>query len=187
MKLRMKEGILSTLVHFYDPTYHCFTFPDYQLIPTLEEYSYLLDLPITHHVPFTGLEGEPKPHEIAALIHLGKSEVEDNMTTKGGIKGLPAQFLLEKARYFAKMKSTFTSEAIFALRAYGLFLFPNMDRFVDINAIRIFMIGNLVPTLLGDAYYSINLRSSYHRGMIICCTPLLYRWFISHKIGRAHV
>ena len=28
MKLRMKEGILSTLFQFYDPVYHCFTFPD---------------------------------------------------------------------------------------------------------------------------------------------------------------
>ena len=106
MKLRMQEGILSTLVQFYDPMYHCFTFCDYQLMPTLEKYSYLLDLPITNCVPFTGLKGEPKPHEIAALIHLGKSKVEAHMTTKGGIRGLPAQFLLEKARYFARMKST---------------------------------------------------------------------------------
>ena len=37
-----------------------------------------------------------------------------------------------------------------------------------------------MPTLLGDAYYSIHLPNSYHGGMIICCTPLLYRWFISH-------
>ena len=29
MKLRMKEGIISTLVQFYDPLYQCFTFPDY--------------------------------------------------------------------------------------------------------------------------------------------------------------
>ena len=35
MKLRMKEGILSTLVQLYDLMYQCFTFPDYQLIPTL--------------------------------------------------------------------------------------------------------------------------------------------------------
>ena len=69
MKLRMKEGLLSTLVQFCDLMYHCFTFPDYQLIPTLEEYSYLLDLPVIDRVPFTGLEGEPKPREIAALIH----------------------------------------------------------------------------------------------------------------------
>ena len=99
-------------------------------MPTLEEYSYLLGLPITDCVPFTGLEGEPKSHEIVALIHLGKSKVEAHMTTKGGIRGLPAQFLLEKARYFARMKSTFAFEATFALLAYGLFLFPNVDKFV---------------------------------------------------------
>ena len=46
-------------------------------------------------------------------------------------------------------------EAIFALLAYGLFLFPNVDKFVDVNAISIFMIGNPVPTLLADAYYSL--------------------------------
>ena len=135
---------------------------------TPEEYSYLLGFPIIDRIPFTGLEGEPKSHEIYALIHLGKSKVEAHMTTKGGIRGLPAQFLLEKARYFARIKSTVTFKAIFALVAYGLFLFPNLDKFVDINAIRIFMIGNPVPTLLGDAYYSVHLRSSYHGGMIIC-------------------
>ena len=29
MKRKMREGILSTLVQFYDPLYRCFTFPDY--------------------------------------------------------------------------------------------------------------------------------------------------------------
>src|SRR3954467_5306690 len=41
----MEEGILSTLTHFYDSLYHCFTFPDYQLFPTLKEYSSIIGLP----------------------------------------------------------------------------------------------------------------------------------------------
>ena len=127
--------------------YHFFNFLDYQLMPTLEEYSYLLDLPFTVRVTFIGLEGEPKPHDIAALIHLVKSEVESHMNTKGIIRGLPAQFLLEKAHSFSRMKSTVAFEAIFPLRAYGLFLFPNVEKFVDINAIRIFMIRNLAPKI----------------------------------------
>ena len=102
------------------------------------------------------------------------------MTNKGGIRGLLAQFLLEKARYFAKMKSTTAFEAIFALLAYGLFLFPNIDKFLDVNAIRIFLIGNPIPTPLGDTYYSIHLWDLYHGWMIVCCMPLLYQWFISH-------
>ena len=39
LEINMVEGILPTLVQFYDPVYHCFTFSDYQLLPTLEEYS----------------------------------------------------------------------------------------------------------------------------------------------------
>ena len=146
----------------------------------LEEYSYLLSLPINDCILFTILEGEPKSHEIATITHLRKSEIEANMTTKGGIRGLPAQFLLEKARYFVKMKSKTTFEAIFALLTYGLFLFPNIDKFMDVNTIRIFLIKSLVPTFLGDTYYSIHLQNLYQDGMIICFTPLLYEWFISH-------
>src|SRR3954466_8482628 len=36
------DVIFSALVQLYDPTYHCFTFLDYQLMPTLEEYSRLI-------------------------------------------------------------------------------------------------------------------------------------------------
>ena len=39
LKIDMVEGVLATLVQFYDPVYHCFTFLDYQLASTLEEYS----------------------------------------------------------------------------------------------------------------------------------------------------
>ena len=99
------------------------------------------------------------------------------MTTKGCVRGLPVAFLLKKAR-FADMKSMKAFEVIFALLAYGLFLFPNVDNFVDVNAIKIFMIGNLVPTLLADTYYFIHLRNFHREGEIICCTPLLYRWLV---------
>ena len=59
LKTGMTEGILSTLVQFYDPIYHCFTFSDYQLMPTLEEYSHLVGLPISGQDPFSGLEEVP--------------------------------------------------------------------------------------------------------------------------------
>src|SRR3954463_15775195 len=47
LKTKVEKGIRETLVQFYDPVYHCFTFPDYQLMPTLEEYSYWIGLPVT--------------------------------------------------------------------------------------------------------------------------------------------
>ena len=73
-----------------------------------------------------------------------------------------------------------TFETIFILLIYGLALFPNIDNFVDVNFIRIFLIGNHVSTLLGDMYFSLHLRNSKGGGTIVCCVPLLYKWFISH-------
>ena len=43
---QVDEGLMSVLVQFYDPLYRCFTFPDFQLLSTLEEYAYLVGIPI---------------------------------------------------------------------------------------------------------------------------------------------
>ncbi|XP_050919137.1 uncharacterized protein LOC127136643 [Lathyrus oleraceus] len=179
LKTNMTNGILATLVQFYDPLYHCFTFSDYQLMPTLKEYSYLLGLPISDQIPFSGLKEIPKVKVISEATHLKMSDIKAHMITKGGILGLPTKFLMDKARYFASMKSMDAFKAILALLIYGLFLFPNVDNFV-VNAIKIFLMGNPVPTLLADTYHSIHIRNSYSGGMIICCVPLLYKWLISH-------
>ena len=61
------EGILTMLVQFYDPLYHCFTFHAYQLVPTLEEYAHLLGIHVSNKVPFSGLEEIPRSHLIAEV------------------------------------------------------------------------------------------------------------------------
>ncbi|KAI5421777.1 hypothetical protein KIW84_045276 [Lathyrus oleraceus] len=174
------EGLLSVLVQFYDPLYCCFTFPDYQLMPTLEEYAHLLGIPVFDKVPFSGLEEIPRSHLIAGDLHLKKSEVEAYWVKKGGMFGLTSKFLIGKATAFAQAGSMDAFEAIFVLLVYGLTLFPNIDDFIDVNVIRTFLIGNHVPTLLGDMYLSLHLRNSKGGGTIVCCVPLLYKWFISH-------
>ncbi|XP_050895731.1 uncharacterized protein LOC127102405 [Lathyrus oleraceus] len=181
----MADGLLSTLIQFYDPVYYCFTFPDYQLMPTLEEYSHLIGVPISSQAPFYGLEEDPKDQDIVKVTHLKMSEIRDHMTTKGKMHGLIVKFLMNKAQYFARMRSVDAFEAVFALLIYGLFLFPSFDDLVAMDAIKIFLIGNLVPTLLVDAYHSFHMRNSYSGGMITCCVPMLYKWFISY-LPRSH-
>ncbi|KAI5397757.1 hypothetical protein KIW84_063539 [Lathyrus oleraceus] len=149
---QVDEGFMNTLAQFYDPLYHCFSFPDFQLLPTLEEYAHLVD----------------------------ESLVKAHKTTKGGIQGLPSEFLIAQATVYGKAMSEDAFEAIFVLLIYGLVLFPNIDKFVDVNAIRIFSVLNPVPTLFGDAYVSLHLRNAKGGGAIVCCLPLLYKWFISH-------
>ena len=127
-------------------------------MPTLEEYVNLLGILVSDKVPFNGLEAILKPQVIAAMTHLRKSEINKNLTTKRNLLGLTSKFLMEKAFSFAEASSMVAFEAILALLIYGLVLFPNVKDFVDIKAIRIFLIGNPVPTFLGDTYLSIHHR-----------------------------
>ncbi|KAI5429583.1 hypothetical protein KIW84_034239 [Lathyrus oleraceus] len=177
---QVDEGLMNTLAQFYDPLYHCFSFPDFQLLPTLEEYAHLVGILILDQVPFSGLESIPTSREIADMLHIDESLVKAHMTTKGGIQGLPSDFLIAQATVYGKAMSEDAFEAIFVLLIYGLVLFPNIDKFVDVNAIRIFSALNPVPTLLGDTYFSLHLRNAKGGGAIVCCLPLLYKWFISH-------
>jgi hypothetical protein len=99
---------------------------------------------------------------------------------------LTSRFLINKAFVFAKAPSMDAFEATLALLIYGLVLFPNINDFVDINAIQIFLSINLVPTLLVGTYHFIHHRTQKGDGVIICCAPLLYRWFMSHLPQTVH-
>ena len=52
----IEEDMVKVLFQFFDPLHHCFTFPDYQLVPTLEEFSQLLRIPILHQLPYNDTE-----------------------------------------------------------------------------------------------------------------------------------
>src|SRR3954469_18606883 len=67
-----KEEMMSVLFQFFDPEHLCFTFPDYQLVPIMEEFSDILGLLMQDQIPFTGLEETPEMEVIVADLHLKK-------------------------------------------------------------------------------------------------------------------
>ena len=48
---KVDYGALTTLAQYYDIPLRCFTFPDFQIAPTLEELESILDRPIRDHNP----------------------------------------------------------------------------------------------------------------------------------------
>ncbi|KAI5383508.1 hypothetical protein KIW84_070769 [Lathyrus oleraceus] len=84
-----------------------------QLLPTLEEYAYLVGIPILDQLLFSGLESIPTSQEIADMLHIDESLVGAHMTTKGGIQGLPSEFLVAQATVDGKAMSEDAFEAIF--------------------------------------------------------------------------
>ncbi|XP_050920005.1 uncharacterized protein LOC127137600 [Lathyrus oleraceus] len=172
--------VVHTLVQFYDPPLRCFTFQDYQLAPTLEEYSHILGIRIKNQVPYIRTKELSKYQDLAEALHMGKKEIELNLKPKGGIHGFTSKFLVGKAIAFSEAGSWTTFNANLALLIYGIVLFPNMEEFIDLASIHIFLTQNPIPTFLADTYYSIHVRTQKKKGTIVCCAPLLYKWFISH-------
>ena len=79
---KMDEQMMSVLYQFFDSLHHCFTFPDYQLVPTLEEFSDLLGISILEQTLFTGQEKALRPEDVATALHLTKEEVSGTLETK---------------------------------------------------------------------------------------------------------
>src|ERR1044072_9785758 len=47
-----EEDMMHVVFQFFDLKHHYFTFPDYQLAPTIEEFSKLHAIPILDQIPF---------------------------------------------------------------------------------------------------------------------------------------
>ncbi|KEH40866.1 hypothetical protein MTR_1g036610 [Medicago truncatula] len=180
LKTKVDVMLLNTLVQFYDPIYHGFTFPDFQLFPTLEEYSHWVGLPVLDEVPFHAFGPFPKIPAITKALHLEVADIKEKFTPKDGLPCLPYNFLHQKATTCVEKSKIEDFESILALLIYGIVLFLKVDKFVDMNAIRIFLTQNPVPVLLADTYVAIHDRTSQGKGTIVCCAPLLHRWITSH-------
>ncbi|XP_050877513.1 uncharacterized protein LOC127081283 [Lathyrus oleraceus] len=108
----------------------------------------------------------PDSERIAATLYLGKSVVDDNLKTKGGLPGFHLSFLLATLDVLVKEENWKAFNVVLTCSVYGIVLFPNVVDFVDINAIHIFMMRNPIPTLLGDIYHSIHYRNHKKRDMM---------------------
>ena len=96
----IEEDMIRVLFQFFEPVHHCFTFPDYQLVPTMEEFSQLLGVSVLDQIPFTGLEETSRPEVISKALHLKSSDIIDNWETRNGVKGFLDKFLMEKTKLF---------------------------------------------------------------------------------------
>ena len=83
--LNPDEEMLKELFQLFDPLHHYFTFPDYQLVPTMDEFSQLLGVPVLDQLPFNSMERDPKSEEIAHALSLQRFDVVENWETRRGI------------------------------------------------------------------------------------------------------
>ena len=86
-----------------------------------------------------------------------------NWETRSGVKGFLAKSLIDKAHPFWDDMYFQAFEEVLDLVIYGLVLFPNPDSFIDVNAVKIFLSRNPMPTLLGDILHALYTRTVQRR------------------------
>lgn len=59
LEIKVQTGAITTLIQFYDPPLRCFTFQDFQLAPTLEEYGKILGYSLNEIKPYRCLSQSP--------------------------------------------------------------------------------------------------------------------------------
>src|ERR1051325_5703039 len=169
---------LKALAKFYDAPLRCFTFQDFQLVPTIEELERLLNWPLKDDVPFTRLGECLDAKDVAAALHLPIREIGPKLVEKG----ISRRFLEQRAEELAVSEENWMSfSAVLALLIYGVVLFPsNDDDYISQPAIGVFLSDNPVPALLADILLNIHIRYEKKKGVVMCCSILLYSWLKSH-------
>ncbi|KAK2351445.1 hypothetical protein QL285_097261 [Trifolium repens] len=175
---------VTALAQFYDPPLRCFTFQDFQLAPTLEEFGQILGS-APKNGPYKGIGQITKVEELAPILSISVAGLSSNFKTERDVLGFRRDYLEEKAKEFEEAKEWVSLGEVLALLIFGLVLFPNQKNFIDTAAISVFWAvrvneEDLVPALLADVYYTLHMRHEKKGGLMLCCIPLLYSWFTSH-------
>ncbi|XP_058780714.1 uncharacterized protein LOC131654768 [Vicia villosa] len=181
----VKIDVIAALIQFYDVPLRCFTFQNFQLAPTLEEFDRILGFSKIKKDVYVGIGQTTKVEDLAKALGISYTNFVPNYKTKGKVQGVKGQYLEDMALAFAKEQEWEACEDCLALLIFGLVLFPNDADYVDPATINVFWAVKVLnvdptPTLLADVYYAINARYEKGRGALRCCVRLLFSWFMSH-------
>ncbi|KAL5179605.1 hypothetical protein HKD37_01G000881 [Glycine soja] len=128
------EAVVS-LAQYYDQPLRCFTFGDFQMVPTIEEFEEILGCPLGGRKPYLFSGFLPSLSKIAAVIGDSAKELDRMKQTRNGIVGLPRKYLEGKARDMASQEKWSPKESpVVAILAD---LFDTFDRRCEKNGARI--------------------------------------------------
>ncbi|KAL5127811.1 hypothetical protein HKD37_14G040169 [Glycine soja] len=132
------EAVVS-LPQYYDQPLRCFTFGDFQMVPTVEEFEEILGCPLGGRKPYLFSGFLPSLSKIATVVGDSAKELDHMKQTRNGVVGLPQKYLEGKARDMASQEKWVPFADTLALLIFGVVLFSNVDDLVDLAAIDAFL------------------------------------------------
>ncbi|KAL5153113.1 hypothetical protein HKD37_19G052718 [Glycine soja] len=176
---------IASLAQYYDQSLRCFTFGDFQLVLTIEEFEGILGCPLGGMKSYLFFRFHPSMARVAKVVKISAQELDRVKQNKNGVVGIPRKRLEEKAEALANQGEWTSFINILALLVFGTILFPNVDELVDLAAIDAFLAyhhskESPVIAVLANAYDTFDLRCEKSDSRIVCCTPALFVWLVSH-------
>ena len=176
---------ISALVQYYDRDLRCFTFRDFQLVPTMEEFEKILGCPMGGRRPYLFSGHYPAMARISELVKIPEVELVGKHQQRSGVRGLSSQYLEKKVHKLADDGDWELFMNVLALLIYGLVLLPSVDNFVSVAAIDALVAyiqrkESPVVAVLADTLGTLDLSYEKRGTRIICCLPSLYVWLVCH-------
>jgi len=143
--------------------------------------------PLEGRKPYLFSRFYPSMARVAKVVKISAQELDRVKTNRNGVVGLPRKSLEEKAKALADQGEWTSFIDILALLVFETILFPNVDRLMGLVAINAFLAyhhskESPIVAILADAYDTFDLRCEKSSTRIICCTPALYVWLLSHVL-----
>jgi len=122
---------------------------------------------------------------VAKVVKISAQELDRVKQIRNRVAGIPKKHLEEKAKSLMGRGEWTSFIEVLALLVFGVVLFPNMDVLVDLAAIDAFLAyhhnkESSVIAILADDYDMFDRRCEKSNTRIVCCTPTLYVWLVSH-------
>ncbi|KAL5172917.1 hypothetical protein HKD37_16G045577 [Glycine soja] len=178
------DAVVS-LTQYYDQPLRYFTFGDFQIVSTVEEFEEILGCPLGGRKPYLFSGFLPSLSKIAVVVRDSARELDRVKQTRNGVVGLPRKYLEGKARDMANQEEWVPFADVLALLIFWVVLFPNIDGLMDLAAIDAFLAyrhskESPVVAILADLFDTFDRRCEKNSARIICCLPALCVWLVSH-------
>ena len=176
---------IASLTQYYDQPLRCFTFGDFQLVPTVEEFEEIMGCPLGGRKPYLFSRFYPSMEKVVKVVKISIQELDHVKQNRNGVVEIPRKHLEEKAKALADQGEWASFIDILTLLIFGFVLFPNVDGLVDLEAIDAFLAyhhskESPIIAILADVYDMFDRRCEKSGPRIVCYTLALYVWLVSH-------
>jgi len=183
LKVPVLPLAIKALIHFWDLDYRCFVFGNFDMVPTIEEYSVLTEFPKDTHKVYFCHKGENVIEELTKLLGIHQMNLYREKNNSGGLrwKQLEELLIAKKSNPSAKLEGY----RILALGIFWLILCLSTAGIISLEAANLFVEYektkiNPSAVILAETFLSLNHCKKTGKGSMRCCVPLLFIWLVSH-------